>query len=80
MDALELAEETMAQRAARLKRERAAASREEARAMKRARLDWADLPSEILVLVMQMVAEMPAEDTEDPRRETHRLGAVAGAA
>ena len=44
--------------------------------MKRARLDWADLPSEILVLVMQMVAEMPAEDTEDPRRETHRLGAV----
>ncbi len=76
MDALELAEETMAQRAARLKRERAAASREEARAMKRARLDWADLPSEILVLVMQMVAEMPADDTEDPRREAHRLGAV----
>jgi len=73
---LALAEETMAQRAARLKRERAAASREESRAMKRARLDWADLPSEILVLVMQAVAEMPADDAEDPRRETHRLGAV----
>ena len=76
MDALELAEETMAQRAARLKRERAAASREEARAMKRARLDWADLPSEILVLVMQRIAELPADDAEDPSRETHRLGAV----
>jgi len=77
MDALELAEETMAQRAARLKREREAMNREEARAMKRMRLDWADLPSEILVLVMQEVARLPPDDRDDDSKpETHRRGAV----
>ena len=77
MDALELAEETMAQRAARLKREREAMNREEARAMKRMRLDWADLPSEILVLVMQEVARLPPDEQDDDSKpETHRRGAV----
>ena len=63
----------MAQRAARLKREREAMNREEARAMKRMRLDWADLPSEILVLVMQEVARLPPDEQDDDSKpETHR--------
>ena len=67
----------MAQRAARLKREREAMNREEARAMKRMRLDWADLPSEILVLVMQEVARLPPDEQDDDSKpETHRRGAV----
>ena len=45
--------------------------------MKRMRLDWADLPSEILVLVMQEVARLPPDEQDDDSKpETHRRGAV----